>query len=196
LSGVENIPRGRPYVVAINHVSIIDPPFTLCFWPEILEVIGAIDVFEKPMQGELLRLYGVIPVHRGDYDRVLIENVLSLLRAGRPLLIAPEGRRSHVTGMQTARPGVGFILRKAGVPVLPVGLVGTTADFASRGLRAQRPVIEMRIGRPIALPPVSENPVERREDRQRVADLVMSHIAGLLPPEYRGVYAETAIAPA
>jgi len=110
ITGLENIPRSQAYIVAINHVSIIDPPFTLCFWPEMLEVIGASDVFDKPMQGELLRLYGVIPVRRGDYDRALIEKVLSLLKDGRPMLIAPEGRRSHVTAMQKARPGVGFIL--------------------------------------------------------------------------------------
>ncbi len=193
INGFENIPRNRAYIVAINHVSIIDPPFTLCFWPEMLEVIGAIDVFEKPFQGEMLRLYGVIPVHRGDYDRLLIEKVLSLLETGRPMLIAPEGRRSHVPAMQRARPGVGFILQKAGVPVLPVGLIGTTGNFARRGLRGERPSIEMRVGKPINLAPVSNNAVERREARQKIADLVMSHIAGLLPEEYRGVYADSAI---
>jgi 1-acyl-sn-glycerol-3-phosphate acyltransferase len=193
VSGLENIPRGRAYIVAINHVSIIDPPFTLCFWPEMLEVIGAIDVFSKPMQGELLRLYGVIPVHRGDYDRLLIDKVLSLLKEGRPMLIAPEGRRSHVTAMQTARPGVGFILQKAGVPVVPVGLIGTTGDFAGRGLRGQRPSLEMRVGKAIDLPPVPDDAVQRRQSRQKIADLVMSHIAGLLPEEYRGVYADSAI---
>ncbi|MGH8246131.1 MAG: lysophospholipid acyltransferase family protein [Gammaproteobacteria bacterium] len=196
VNGFENIPRGRAYIVAINHVSIIDPPFTLCFWPEMLEVIGAIDVFDKPFQGQLLRLYGVIPVHRGDYDRALIEKVLSLLKDDRPMLIAPEGRRSHVTAMQRARPGVGFILEKAGVPVVPVGLIGTMGDFARRGLRGERPLIEMRVGKPINLPPVPENAVERREARQKIADLVMSHIAGLLPEEYRGVYADSAIPPA
>lgn len=196
LSGFENIPRRQPYIVAINHVSIVDPPFTLCFWPENLEAVGAADVFDKPMQGELLRLYGVIPVHRGDYDRALIEKTLALLRTGRPLMIAPEGRRSFVPAMQRARPGVGFILQKAGVPVVPVGLVGTTGDFASRGLHGQRPQIEMRVGRPLELPPAAENVLERREARQVIADLVMSHVAGLLPEEYRGVYADTAVAPA
>jgi 1-acyl-sn-glycerol-3-phosphate acyltransferase len=196
ISGLENIPRGRAYIVAINHVSIIDPPFTLCFWPEMLEAIGAADVFDKPMQGELLRLYGVIPVHRGDYDRLLIDKVLSLLKDGRPLLIAPEGRRSHVTAMQKARPGVGFILQKAGVPVVPVALIGTTSDFAGRGLRGKRPSIEMRVGKPITLQPVSDDPIERRQARQKIADLVMSHIAGLLPEEYRGVYADSAVSAA
>lgn len=195
ITGRENVPLGRPYIVAINHVSIIDPPVALAFWPEILEAIGARDVFDKPIQGQMVRMYGTIPVHRGDYDRALIERMLALLKAGRPMLIAPEGGRSHVTAMRTAKPGLGFILQKAGVPVVPVGLVGTTGDFLRRGLRGERPQIEMHIGKPIQLPPVPEDAAARRLARQQVADLVMSHIAGLLPEEYRGVYAGSAVFP-
>ncbi len=70
--GVENAPLGKPYVIAINHISIFDPPLSVCFWPEAPEVIGASDVFGKKGQGQLLTMYGVIPVHRGDYDRDLL----------------------------------------------------------------------------------------------------------------------------
>ena len=75
--GRENIPYGKPYVVAMNHVSIFDPPFVAAFWPEDLEIIGAEDVFAKPGQGQLLKIYGVIPVHRGDYDRSLLIKIIS-----------------------------------------------------------------------------------------------------------------------
>lgn len=194
--GKANVPLGQPYIVAVNHVSIIDPPAVLAHWPEILEAIGAVDVFDKPFQGQLLKLYGTIPVHRGDYDRLLLEKMLDLLAAGRPLMIAPEGGRSHVTAMRRAKPGVGFILQRAGVPVVPVGLIGTTGDFIKRGLRGERPQIEMHIGKPMRLPPVPTDPAARRLARQEWADLVMSTIAGLLPEEYRGVYSASAIPPA
>jgi len=196
IAGIENVPRGKAYIAAVNHVSIIDPPMALCFWPEFLEVVGAVDVFSRPFQGQIAALYGALPVHRGEYDRALIENVLSLLKAGRPLLIAPEGGRSHVPAMRRAKPGVGFILQKAQVPILPVGIVGTTEDFIQRGLCGKRPQVEIRIGKPIKLPPAPDDPAARREARQQIADLVMRHIAGLLPQEYRGVYAESAIPPA
>lgn len=191
--GRENVPLGQPYIAAVNHVSIIDPPAVLTFWPETLEAIGAVDVFDKPIQGQMLRMYGTIPVHRGEYDRALLEKMLALLASGRPLMIAPEGGRSHVTAMRRAKPGVGFILQRAGVPVVPVGLVGTTGDFIKRGLRGERPRIEIRIGKPIYLPPVPEDPAARRLGRQQLADLIMSYIAGLLPEEYRGVYSDSAI---
>jgi len=201
VSGAENVPLGKPYVIAINHISIFDPPLSVCFWPEQPEVIGASDVFTKKGQGQLLTMYGVIPVHRGDYDRVLLEKVFAILKAGRPLLLAPEGGRSHEPAMRRAMPGIGYIIEHSHVPVLPVGLVGTTDDFWQRAKarwqgRGEKPELEMRIGKPIRIPPITQKGVEKREARQHNADLVMRYIAGLLPEEYHGVYAGQAIVPA
>lgn len=193
--GKENIPYGAPYVAAMNHVSLFDPPLAGAFWPEQLEIIGASDVFEKPGQGQLLRAYGVIPVHRGDYDRSLFTRITSILKAGYPLLIAPEGGRSHVTAMRRALPGIAYIVEKAKVPVVPVGIVGTTEDFWNRATHGDRPSLEMNIGKPITLPEITVKGKARHEARQENADLVMNHLAGLLPEEYRGVYADSVILP-
>lgn len=194
--GKENIPFAKPYVIAINHISIFDPPLAVSFWPEFMEVVGASDVFSKKGQGFLLSMYGVIPVHRGDYDRVLLEKILAILNAGRPLLIAPEGGRSHEPAMRRARPGIGYIIEHTQAPIVPVGLVGTTDDYWQRAKRGERPILEMRIGKPILFPPVTQKGTERRDARQLNADIVMRHIAGLLPEEYHGVYAGQAIHPA
>ena len=196
ITGRENIPYGKPYVVAINHISMFDPPFAGAFWPERLEIIGAADVFDKPGQGHVLKAYGVIPVHRGDYDRMLLTKIIHIIKSGFPLLIAPEGGRSHVTGMRRAKPGVAYIIEQTGVPVLPVGLIGTTEDFWQRARRGHRPNLEMRIGKPILLSEITSKGTARHEARQRNADLVMSHLVGILPEEYRGAYAESAILPA
>jgi 1-acyl-sn-glycerol-3-phosphate acyltransferase len=194
--GLENIPLGTAYVAAVNHISIFDPPFLLSFWPETLAAIGAVDVFDKPLQGELLSIYGTTPVHRGQVDRLLIDNMLETLRSGQPLMIAPEGGRSHRPAMRRAKPGIAHVVDAAAVPVVPVGIMGTTDDFLRRSLQLKRPPLEMRIGRPIRLPPLEGRGPARRESRQRNADLVMQHIARLLPPEYSGVYGDSALSPA
>lgn len=191
--GVEHVPSGGAYVIAMNHISIFDPPLLVSFWPEPTEIVGAADVFAKKGQGLLLEMYGVIPVHRGEYDRSLLETMLMILKSGRPLAIAPEGGRSHKPAMQRALPGIGYIIEHVQIPVLPVGLLGTTDDFWQRARRGERPHLEMRIGRPIQFPPVTQKGQERRETRQQNADLVMRHIAGLLPEEYHGYYAGQAI---
>jgi len=196
ISGQESIPYGKPYVVAINHVSIFDPPLAGAFWPEQLEIIGASDVFDKPGQGQILKLYGVIPVHRGEYDRALFTRIISVIKSGYPLLIAPEGGRSHVPAMRRAMPGIAYIIEQTGVPVVPAAIIGTTEDFWQRARRGEKPPLEIRIGKPIMLPQITAKGTEKHEARQKNADLVMSYLAGLLPEEYRGVYARSVIFPA
>ena len=195
ITGRENVPLRSPYIAVINHVSLFEAPLVGAFWPEQLEVLGASDVWERPGQNILARLWGGIPVHRGDYDRAAIDSVISVLHSGFPLLIAPEGGRSHAPGLRQAKPGIAYIAEQTGVPVIPVGIVGTTDDFWQKASKGKRPPLEMRIGKPIQLPPVEGKGNERHASRQRNADLVMRHIAGLLPEEYRGVYAENAIFP-
>ena len=195
ITGRDNIPYDQRYLVAMNHVSIFDPPLAGAFWPEQLEIIGAADVFEKPGQGQVLKAYGVIPVHRGDYDRTLFNTIISVIKAGYPLLIAPEGGRSHVPAMRRAMPGIAYIVEQTHVPVVPAALVGTTEDFWQRAKRGERPSLEIRIGKPIILPDNTAKGNEKHEARQNNADLVMRHLAGLLPEEYRGVYAGSVIFP-
>ncbi len=195
ITGHENIPFRQPYLAVINHVSTFDPPFFLALWPEMIEAMGASDIWKRPGQAQLVRLYHAIPVHRGEYDRVVFDRILSILASGRPLLLAPEGGRSHQEGMQRARPGVAYIVERAQVPVIPVGIVGTTDNFIKKAMRGERRLLEMRIGKPLVLPSLEGKGNERRESRQRNADLVMQHIAGLLPRSYRGVYTETAVEP-
>jgi 1-acyl-sn-glycerol-3-phosphate acyltransferase len=95
--------------------------------------------------------------------------------------------------MRRAMPGIAFILERARVPVVPVGVVGSTDDFARKAFSFKRPSLEMHIGKPFYLPPIEGSGPQRREARQRNADLVMGHIAALLPEEYRGVYADQVI---
>lgn len=186
--GYENVPSNGPYMIAVNHVSLFEPPFILAFWPTAPEAVGAVDIWSRPGQSTLARLYGGIPVHRGEYDRELIATMLAVLEKGLPLLIAPEGGRSHTPGLRRALPGVAYIVDKARVPVVPVGISGATDDFLQLALRGHRPCLTMHIGAPFRMPPVTGVGEDRRKDRQNNVDLIMIHIARLLPIEYRGVY--------
>lgn len=193
ITGKENIPYGKPYIVAINHVSLFEPPFVTAFWPEMLEALGASDIWNKTGQNILAKYYGGIKVHRGEYDRKLIDVVMNVLNSGYPLLIAPEGGRTHTPGMRQAMPGIAFMLERAQVPVVPVGVSGSTDDFGKNAFSFKKPKIEMHIGKSFRLPSNEAKGADRREARQRNADLVMGHIAALLPEEYRGVYADRVI---
>jgi len=105
------------------------------------------------------------------------------------LVISPEGGRTRTPGMRRARPGLAYIIEETGVPVVPVAIIGTTSDFFTRAVRGARPTLTLRIGKPIRLPAVEGKGEARRQSRQQNIDLVMCTIAGLLPEEYRGIYA-------
>jgi 1-acyl-sn-glycerol-3-phosphate acyltransferase len=129
ITGKENVPSHEAYLVAVNHVSLFEAPYICAFWPKTLEALGAAEIWERTGQSTLARLYGGIPVHRGQYDRHLIETSLAVLRSGYPLALAPEGERSHTPDMQRTQIGIAYLMEKAQVPVVPVGIVGSTEDF-------------------------------------------------------------------
>jgi 1-acyl-sn-glycerol-3-phosphate acyltransferase len=188
VNGLEHVPYGKPYIIAYNHISLFEPPLVLAFWPEIPEAIAGADVFERPGQQILVKAYRAIPVHRGEYDRIVIDTMLEVLRVGRPLVIAPEGGRSHKPALRRARAGVAYLVDRAKVPVVPVGIVGTSDDMLKRIFRGHRPRLEMNIGEAFTPPPIAGKGAARRAARQENADLVMRRIAELIPEAYRGVY--------
>jgi 1-acyl-sn-glycerol-3-phosphate acyltransferase len=185
---MEYVPVGKPYVIAANHVSHYEPPLILSYWPEIPEALAGHDVWDRRNTGIFPRLFGAIPVKRGEYDRKVIETALNILASGRPLYIAPEGGRSHTPGMRRALPGVAYLVTRAQVPVLPVAILGTRNDSLNEALKFRRPILEMRIGEPFMIPEISGKGEARRTARQRAADEVMLRIASMLPEEYHGAY--------
>jgi len=189
ITGRGNVPQSGGYLIAMNHISYYDSPFVTAFWPTAPEVVGAIEIWSRPGQSLLVRLYGSIPVHRGEFDRHLLETMVAVVRSGRSLVIAPEGGRSQTPGLRRGHPGVAYIADKTGVPVVPVGVVGTTSDYFQRASRRERPPLEMHIGELLHLSAVNAKGAERRKALQANADLVMMRIAALLPPEYHGIYA-------
>jgi 1-acyl-sn-glycerol-3-phosphate acyltransferase len=124
IQGLENVPSSGAYLIAINHVSLYEAPFIVSFWPVAPEAAGAADIWQRKGQSTLVRLYGGIPVHRGEYDRQLLETMLEVLRSGRPLLLAPEGGRSHVPGMKRGMPGVAYLVEKTGHRSFQLALPG------------------------------------------------------------------------
>jgi len=175
--GTENIPEEGAYVIAVNHVSIFEPPLITSFWPHSIEVAGAVEILEQPIQSQIMRLYGTIPVHRGRFDRQSLEAMVGRLKAGRPVLIFPEGTRSRKPGLQQASTGVAYIAAKAG------------AILADEIRKFSRTQLIMSVGEMIKLPEIPWRSFERKEILRVQTERIMHAIADLLPRAYRGLYA-------
>jgi 1-acyl-sn-glycerol-3-phosphate acyltransferase len=189
ITGIENIPAQGGYVIVGNHVSIYEPALITSFWPRNIEVAGAVEVRDLPIQGQIFRLYGTIPVHRERFDRRLLDTIVEVLAAGRPVLIFPEGTRSHTPGMQQASTGAVYVAAKAGVNIIPVDVSGT--DVLGEAIGSfRRTELNMVIGEEILLPEIPWRSVERKEILREQTDRVMHAIRDLLPQGYHGVYAK------
>lgn len=186
LDSMSKFPDEGPLLVVCNHLSNIDPWIFGGFGPGALYCMSKRELFSNPVVSWILAGCNCFPVDRGAADRRALRTALDVLSRRGRLLIFLEGTRSATPGMRRAEAGVGFLARRSGASILPVGVWGTEAALP-RGHRLPRRVpIRLRLGPVFQLP--ERLPGERRDD-QAVADLIGSRIAELLPPAYRGVYA-------
>lgn len=185
--GLENIPLVGAYLVAPNHISLAEPPLIVSFWPRPLEVVGAVEVLDRPVQGQIMRLYGAIPVIRGAVDRTMLAELMRRLKAGLPALMFPEGGRSHTPGLRQGQQGVAYVALKADVPVVPVALTGTHRG-PEEWVRFKRPRVEIAIGDALRLQSAPSSGPARKAFLQIQTERIMQAIAKLLPEGYRGLY--------
>ncbi len=183
---MSKVPAQGPLLIVCNHLSNIDPWIFGGFGPGVLYCMSKRELFNNPIIAWILAGCNCFPIDRGSADRRALRTALDILSRRGRLLIFLEGTRSSTPGMRRAEAGVGFLARRSGASILPVGVWGTEAALP-RGRKFPRRVpIHLSVGPAFTLP--DRIPGERRDD-QAVADLIGSRIAELLPPAYRGVYA-------
>lgn len=188
VEGIDNVPLTGPYIIVFNHLSIFEPPFVLTHWPSLTVPLGAAEVWKEKDKSLLAHMWGGIPIDRDNYHREPLNQVVAALRAGYPVVLAPEGRISRVPGLRRGKMGLAIILEQFNVPIVPVGVVGSTSDFLIQVTKLRRPEIKMVIGEPFSVVFPKVGAVDRKQAYQSVVDEVMAHIAMVLPESYRGVY--------
>ncbi len=182
--GKENIPSQGGLLVVANHINAIDPPLLNVSLTRKVLFMAKEELFRLKFAGYIIRL-GAFPVRRGRLNVEALRSADQLLAQGCALAMFPEGTRSHHGRLQPAWPGSALIAARGGVPILPVGIIGTE-KMRGIGWLLHRPHITVNIGQPFLLPPVG-----RRLTKVELAehtDFIMRRIAELLPEEYRGDY--------
>ena len=178
-------------IIASNHLSSADPAMVAsALYPRSPRYMAKLELFQKrPVIGYLFALSGAFPVRRGSADRSALREAERLLAQGAVVGMFPEGHRSDTGALMHAHPGTALIALRTGAPVVPIAIVGSERMRGGwRGLLA-RPEITLTAGRPFTLGgggPVTKRAVADAHDE------LMGRIAALLPPQYRGVYAEHA----
>jgi 1-acyl-sn-glycerol-3-phosphate acyltransferase len=189
---LEKVPRHGPLIIYTNHVNILEIPiFYIHLQPRCTHVMALAERWENPFFHWLLDMAEAIPLHRGEADFTAIRQGLEVLEKGEILIIAPEGTRSHDGKLQSAHPGVVLLALHSCAQLIPVAFYG--AERYKENLpRLKRTDFHLQVGKPFHLETRGEKVT--RQVREKIMEEMMYQLAGILPPEYRGRYADSSVA--
>jgi 1-acyl-sn-glycerol-3-phosphate acyltransferase len=186
--GAENIPAQGGVILATNHMSRLDTP--LLFLNPTRPDITAL-VTDKYKDYRFFRWFtdtaGGIWIDRTKADFSAFRQAAEVLKAGKALGIAPEGTRSTTASLLEGKSGTALLAMRTGFPVVPVAIAGSEVAVA-QFKRLRRPHLVTHFGRPIPPPALTRD--DRDAIMQRYTDEIMCQMAAMLPPQYRGFYAE------
>ena len=183
-SGLENVPP-PPFVYCSNHQSLLDVLVLGSVLPHDYKWAAKRSLMNIPFLGWHLRLAGHVPVDRGAGSRGAVEVIarfVEVLRAGKPLLVFPEGTRSEDGVLRGFKNGGFYAAVRAGVPVVPVALDRThvlmkkgaidTGDGTMRHVR-------VKIGAPLLAKAEGKEAARVSELRGRTRQAVAEMLVGM-----------------
>jgi 1-acyl-sn-glycerol-3-phosphate acyltransferase len=171
--GTENVPNG-PVILAPNHASFMDHFFTGAFIRRRVQFMGKSQLF-KGIGAWIFSHGGVFPVRRGHNDEEAFITTFRILARGGAVVMYCEGGRSR-TGQiaNDARPGIGRLALEAGVPVVPVAILGSYQ--VRNWKRLQFPRVTIQFGEPFRFETIERT---TREQQQEAADYILERIREL-----------------
>lgn len=181
LKGLENVLPGHSYVFVANHLSLMDTPAMLAHIPVEFRFMAKRSLFRIPFLGTHLKRAGHIPIVRGD-PRSSVKSMAEAARILREknvsIMLFPEGSRS-MGPMGEFKEGAAYIAIKAGVPVVPVGVMGTVSILPAGSAYIRPGTIRIRIGPPLdtAALTVRDRSAFTARMREAVGELIGQNVA-------------------
>jgi 1-acyl-sn-glycerol-3-phosphate acyltransferase len=122
--GKQNVPQRGGLLIISNHQSYLDPPMVgLAMWRPI-HYVARSTLFRSRWFAWLIDSLGAVPIDQDSCGADGIKLALRLLKAGKAVLVFPEGARTSDGRIQPLKPGIVALLRRAKMPILPVGIAG------------------------------------------------------------------------
>jgi len=173
VTGLDNIPKEGPVIIASNHVSFVDPLILGGMIRRPVNFVMYHRIYRIPVLNFIFRTGKAIPIAGRSEDAGILENAYrrmhGVLEAGDVLGIFPEGRITSDGEIQEFKPGIDKVIAEQPVPVIPAALCNLWGSLFSRRdpLHKRRPYklwanIELRIGKPI--PPEQVSAQRLQED--------------------------------
>ena len=182
------VPQTGPLILVSNHINFLEVPLLYThLLPRPITGYAKSETWDNPLMAYLFNLWEAIPMHRGEADMAAIRSGLNALKLGKILVVAPEGTRSGHGRMGVGHPGIALLALQSHAPLLPLVYYGGE-KFRQSISRIQRTDFQIAVGNPFFVD--NRGNQVNRLLRRKITDEIMFQLAALLPPYYRGHYAD------
>ena len=193
VQGLENLPKGKPFMVAANHSSYYDtlliPIILIPFLGKKVTALVSSRYWKIPIANYVLTHGECIPVYIGNEKDAKRKNKESLTKAvnylkkGNIIFMFPEGTRSLDGKLKKAHIGIAKLAIKSKVPVLPFGIIDSYKVLPKGKLLPRFKKCEVNIGKPINLEKYYRKPLNKINLENATRD-IMEEIAKLIGQKY------------
>ena len=176
VQGQENLDRTKTYIFAANHQSQFDIFALQGYLGFDFRWMAKKELFAIPIFGAGMRAAGYISVDRSRGRQAVqsLNEAAQRIADGTSVIIFPEGTRSRDGLLQPFKSGAMVLAIKAGVPIVPVAIIGTHHVLAKGKLLPQPGPVMIRLGRPI------ESSLFKPAEKQELASRLQQEVAALL----------------
>ena len=149
--GRENVLVNRPQIFMANHQSDFDILIVLAYIPGQFRWIVKKELFKIPIFGKAMKSAGYIEIDRQNHEKAMksMEEAAQKIREGKSVMTFPEGTRSKDGTIKPFKQGMFHLAIQAGVPIVPISIIGAHEILPKRSLKIKPGRITMIIGRPV-----------------------------------------------
>ena len=149
--GKENVLMEKPQIFMANHQSDFDILIVLAHIPGQFRWIAKKELFKIPIFGKAMRNAGYIEIDRQNHEKALksLDEAAQKIREGKSVVTFPEGTRSRDGKIRPFKQGMFHLAIQAGVPIVPISIIGAHEIMPKRTLKVKPGRIRMVIDRPV-----------------------------------------------
>ena len=181
--GRENVLLGKPQIFMANHQSDFDVLIVTAHIPGQFRWIAKKELFKIPIFGKAMRSAGYIEIDRQNHEKAMksLDEAAQKIREGKSVVTFPEGTRSKDRTIKPFKQGLFHLAIKAGVPIVPISIIGAHEIMPKRTLKFRPGKITMIIDRPVD---VSGYTIETRGELiERVRGIIVRNFESVRNPD-------------
>ena len=135
VTGQENIPVNSNYILAGNHLNILDSWLLLATDDDYLRFLVDNKLYRYRLWECFFKKLGTIGTSPDKIDMKSLKELMNLLNEGENLVIFPEGHTHNKDINLEYKPGIARMSRIANVKVVPFGIYGSYRPFSKINLK-------------------------------------------------------------